>query len=78
MAFLEMKEMIGDGSHYYNNEHLQYVFIKKKGGIYGKKVTSAKVASKASKALSDGRSSARTKSNAGSALSQREESGKRK
>ena len=34
-----------------------------------KKVTSAKVASKASKALSDGRSSARTKSIAGSALS---------
>ena len=43
-----------------------------------KKVTSAKVASKASKALSDGRSSARTKSIAGSALSQREKSGKRK
>lgn len=37
MAFLEMKEMIGDSSHYYNNEDLQYVFIKKKGGIYGKK-----------------------------------------
>ncbi len=41
-----------------------------------KKITSAKVASKASKALSDGRSSARTKSIAGSALSQREKSGK--
>lgn len=39
-----------------------------------KKVTSAKVASKASKALQDGRSSARTKSIAGSALSQRERS----
>ena len=38
MAFLEMKEMIGDSSHYYNNEHLQYVFIKKKGGIYGKRL----------------------------------------
>ena len=36
------------------------------------KVTSAKVATKASKALQDGRSSARTKSIAGSALSQRE------
>lgn len=43
-----------------------------------KKVTSAKVASKASKALSDGRSSARTKSIAGSALSQREKGGKKK
>ena len=37
-----------------------------------KKVTSAKVSSKASKALKDGRSSSRTKSIAGSALSQRE------
>ncbi len=37
-----------------------------------KKVTSKTVATKASKALSDGRSSARTKSIAGSALSQRE------
>ncbi len=37
-----------------------------------KKVTSAKVASKASKVLQDGRSSARTKSVAASALSQRE------
>ena len=37
MVFLEMKEMIGDSSVYYNNEDLQYVFIKKKGGIYGKK-----------------------------------------
>lgn len=35
-----------------------------------KKQTSPKVASKASKALQDGRSSARTKSIAGSALSQ--------
>ncbi len=42
------------------------------------KVTSAKVASKASKALSDGRSSARTKSIAGSALAQREKSSRRK
>lgn len=36
------------------------------------KRTSARVASKASKALRDGRSSARTKSIAGSALSQRQ------
>ncbi len=36
------------------------------------KTTSAKVATKASKALKDGRSSARTKSIAGSALSQRQ------
>ena len=43
-----------------------------------KKVTSARVASKASKALTDGRSSARTKSIAGSALSQREKSSRRK
>ena len=43
-----------------------------------KKVTSKEVASKASKALSDGRSSERTKSIAGSALSQREKPGKRK
>ena len=41
-----------------------------------KKVTSAKVASKASKALKDGRSSARTKSIAASTLSQREKSRK--
>lgn len=51
---------------------------KRKEVNMAKKVTSAKVASKASKALSDGRSSARTKSIAGSALSQREKSGKRK
>lgn len=70
--------MIGDSSHYYNNEDLQCVFIKRKEVYMAKKVTSAKVASKASKALSDGRSSARTKSIAGSALSQREKSGKRK
>ena len=38
MVFLEMKEMIGDSSHYYNNEDLQYVFIKKKGGISQKKM----------------------------------------
>ena len=37
-----------------------------------KKVTSVKVAKEASKALRDGRSSKRTKSIAGSALSQRE------
>lgn len=37
-----------------------------------KKVTSKEVASKASDALRDGRSSKRTKSIAGSALSQRE------
>lgn len=35
-----------------------------------RKVTSSKVASKASKALTDGRSSTRTKSIAGSALAQ--------
>lgn len=40
------------------------------------RVTSAKVASKASKALSDGRSSARTKSIAASALSQAKGKGK--
>lgn len=44
-----------------------------------KKVTSKKVATKASKALRDGRSSERTKSIAGSALSQREKpKGKKK
>ncbi|MBR5174325.1 MAG: hypothetical protein IKW89_00165 [Bacteroidales bacterium] len=43
-----------------------------------KKVTSAKVASKASDALRYGRSSARTKSIAGSALSQREKSSSKK
>lgn len=45
-------------------------------GNSSKRVTSPKVASKASKALSDGRSSARTKSIAASALSQAK--GKRK
>jgi hypothetical protein len=47
--------------------------IIKKGGLLmakNTKQTSAKVATKASKALRDGRSSARTKSIAGSALSQ--------
>lgn len=44
--------------------------------IMAKKVTSAQVASKALKALKDGRSSARTKSNAGSALSRRENQSK--
>lgn len=42
-----------------------------------KKVTSSKVASKASKLLKDGRTSPTTKSVAGSALSQREK-GKKK
>ena len=40
------------------------------------KVTSPKVASKAAKALTDGRSSARTKSIAGSALAQAKNKGK--
>ena len=44
----------------------------------GCKKTSAKVASKAGKALKDGRSSARTKSIAGSALSQRQPKHSRK
>ena len=44
----------------------------RKEDIMAKKVTSPKVASEASKALQDGRSSNRTKSIAGSALSQRE------
>lgn len=42
------------------------------------KVTSPKVASKASKALQDGRSSARTRSIAGSALSQAKPKPKKK
>ena len=42
-----------------------------------KKVTSKKVATKASKALKDKRSSRRTKSIAGSALSQREKKRKK-
>jgi hypothetical protein len=42
------------------------------------KITSSKVASQASKALKDGRSSSRTKSIAGSALSQREKGKKTK
>lgn len=55
------------------NGNLKYVATKdRKEDIMAKKVTSAKVASQASKALQDGRSSARTKSLAGSALSQRE------
>lgn len=41
-----------------------------------KKVTSKKVASKASKVLRDGRTSAASKSAAASALSQREKKGK--
>lgn len=55
------------------NGNLKHVATKdRKEDIMAKKVTSAKVASQASKALQDGRSSARTKSLAGSALSQRE------
>lgn len=45
--------------------------------IVATKVTSKKVATQASKALQDGRSSARTKSIAGSALSQREKPSKK-
>ena len=45
--------------------------IRKEVNMAGK-VTSKRVATQASKALRDGRSSARTKSIAGSALSQRE------
>ena len=50
------------------------LFSKNKKEIYAKcaKVTSAKVASKASKVLKDKRTSANTKSVAGSELSQRE------
>ena len=55
-----------------------HVFSNKNLNDMPKKVTSARVASKASKALTDGRSSARTKSIAGSALSQREKSSRRK
>jgi len=47
------------------------------GNIMAKKVTSKAVATKASKALQDKRSSPRTKSIAGSALSQREKSKKK-
>ncbi|AVM56820.1 hypothetical protein C3V43_02875 [Bacteroides heparinolyticus] len=55
------------------NGNLKHVATKdRKEDIMAKKVTSAKVASQASKALQDGRSSTRTKSLAGSALSQRE------
>ena len=43
----------------------------------GKKGTSSKVASKASKILKDGRTSPASKSVAGSALSQREKSSKK-
>lgn len=56
----------------YNQGELSYCTTLKKEDIMAKKVTSAKVASKASKVLQDGRSSARTKSVAASALSQRE------
>jgi len=55
------------------NGNLKHVATKdRKEDIMAKKVTSAKVASQTSKALQDGRSSTRTKSLAGSALSQRE------
>lgn len=54
------------------NSNLKHVATKdRKEGIMAK-VTSKTVATKASKALQDGRSSDRTKSIAGSALSQRE------
>jgi len=43
-----------------------------------KKVTSSRVASRASKVLRDGKTSKNSKSAAGSALSQREKGGKRK
>ena len=49
-----------------------YLFNSKSLSLMAKKVTSKAVATKASNALKDGRSSARTKSIAGSALSQRE------
>ena len=58
------------------HEALKQVSLKQKGGFMAKKVTSKKVASQASKALKDGRSSARTKNIAGSALSQREKKSK--
>lgn len=55
------------------NGNLKYVATKdRKEEIMAKKVTSKEVATQASKALQDGRSSDRTKSIAGSALSQRE------
>ena len=54
------------------SRNLEIGFIKSERRQYGKKVTSKKVATQASKALRDGRSSDRTKSIAGSALSQRE------
>lgn len=79
MVFQEMKAKIGDNSYYYKSRRLAICLYRNRKEVYmAKKVTSAKVASKASKALSDGRSSARTKSIAGSALSQREKGGKRK
>lgn len=34
MAFQEMKEMIGDSSHYYNYEDLQYVFINRFNAVW--------------------------------------------
>jgi hypothetical protein len=46
--------------------------------VMAKKVTSKAAASAASKVLRDGRTSATSKTAAGSALSQREKSGKRK
>ena len=54
------------------NSNLKHVATKeRKEDIMAKKITSKEVATKASKALQDGRSSDRTKSIAGSALSQR-------
>ena len=52
--------------------------IKKKRENMAKKVTSSKVASKASKVLRDKRTGADSKSAAGSALSQKEKKAKKK
>ena len=58
--------------------HLHCSDWKQKLESMAKKVTSKAVASVASKVLRDGRTSAASKTAAGSALSQREKSGKRK
>ena len=65
---------------YYKQEsiHLHCLDWKQKLESMAKKVTSKAVASVASKVLRDGRTSAASKTAAGSALSQREKSGKRK
>ena len=65
---------------YYEQEsiHLNGSDWKQKLESMAKKVTSKAVASVASKVLRDGRTSAASKTAAGSALSQREKSGKRK